>query len=287
MKKVWNIIKSIFAWFMVLLAVGMTIFTVISLKTINARDRNIFGYKAFIVQSDSMSATDFSAGDLIFVKEVDPAILQPGDIIAFTSQNSHNFGETVTHKIRALTTDENGAPGFVTYGTTTDTDDASIVTHAYVLGKYVGKIPRIGIFFTFLKTPKGYFSVILIPFLLMIGYSLFNCIRLFRQYRKQEADEYKAAMEAERQKNGQMRRELEELRAMIAGKTTSPPERPAVPELEKSAPPPKQAVRKTRPAQPRNTPAKAPAPRRKPADYDELDLENIISEFSPRGKSKL
>lgn len=287
MKKVWNIIKSIFAWFMVLLAVGMTIFTVISLKTINARDRNFFGYKAFIVQSDSMSATDFSAGDLIFVKEVDPAILQPGDIIAFTSQNSHNFGETVTHKIRSLTTDENGEPGFVTYGTTTDTDDASIVTHAYVLGKYVGKIPRIGIFFTFLKTPNGYFSVILIPFLLMIGYSLFNCIRLFRQYRKQEADEHKAAMEAERQKNEQMRQELEELRAMIAGKTTSPPERPAVPELEKSAPPPKQAVRKTRPAQPRNTPAKAPAPRRKPADYDELDLENIISEFSPRGKSKL
>ena len=35
-------------------------------------DRSLFGYKAFIVLSDSMKATDFDAGDLVLVKEVDP-----------------------------------------------------------------------------------------------------------------------------------------------------------------------------------------------------------------------
>lgn len=306
MKKVWNIIKSVFVWLVVLFTVCMTIFTVISVRTENPNQRNIFGYRAFIVQSDSMSATDFSAGDLIFAKEVDPSTLQPGDIIAFTSQNSHNRGETVTHKIRALTTDENGDPGFITYGTTTDTDDEAIVTYVYVLGKYVRKIPGIGVFFTFLRTPKGYISLILIPFLLMITYSLFNCIQLFRKYRKQETDEHKAAIEEERQKNEQMRRELEELRAMIAGKASPPPEKPAVteqakpaksaaPRTQQPAASKKQASTadrkassgKAKPPQTRNSPAKAPAPKAKPADYDELDLENIIAEFSPRRNPKL
>lgn len=67
-----------------------------------------------------MSATDFDAGDLVLVKEVDPATLQAGDIIAYQSTNTENYGEVVTHKIRELTTDANGNPGFITYGTTTN-----------------------------------------------------------------------------------------------------------------------------------------------------------------------
>ena len=126
--KAWKVIRSIFVWLMVFFAVGMMVFTVISVSTFDRADRKLFGYKAFIVLSDSMSKTDFNAGDLVLVKEVDPATLQEGDIIAYTSQNTANYGETVTHKIRSLTTDASGEPGFITYGTTTDTDDETVVT---------------------------------------------------------------------------------------------------------------------------------------------------------------
>lgn len=108
MKKAFAIIKNIFVWLVVLLAVCMMIFTVISVRTFNRNDRQLFGYKMYIVNSDSMAATDFRAGDLILVKETDPATLQEGDIITFISQDTDSFGETVTHKIRSLTTD---APG--------------------------------------------------------------------------------------------------------------------------------------------------------------------------------
>jgi signal peptidase I len=114
MKKAWAVVSTIFVWIMVIIAVGMMIFTVVSVNTFNRNDRDLFGYRAYIVLSDSMSATDFDAGDLILVKQVDPNTLQPGDIIAYTSQNSENYGETVTHKIRSLTTNENGEPGFIT-----------------------------------------------------------------------------------------------------------------------------------------------------------------------------
>ena len=118
----------------------MMIFTIISVTTFNRNDRHLFGYRAYVVTSDSMSKTDFDAGDLILVKEVDPATLKEGDIITYMSQNPESFGETITHKVRSLTTDANGNPGFITYGTTTDTDDATIVTYPYVLGRYEKEI---------------------------------------------------------------------------------------------------------------------------------------------------
>ena len=144
MKKTLNIISTVCVWLLVAVTVGIMIFTIFSVSTFDRANRSIFGYKFFIVQSDSMSATDFSAGDIVFAKNVDPSTLQEGDIIAFTSQNSNNFGETVTHKIRRLTRDANGEPAFVTYGTTTDTDDETLVTYPYILGKYTGYYIRRG-----------------------------------------------------------------------------------------------------------------------------------------------
>lgn len=156
MKKALHILKNIVVWLIVALAVCMMVFTVISVSTFDRMDRSLFGIKAFIVKSDSMSATDFNAGDLILVKEIaDPATLKEGDIISYQSTNSDNYGEVVTHKIRRLTTDTEGNPGFVTYGTTTDTDDENVVTYSFVLGKYQTKLPGVGKFFAFLKRRRA------------------------------------------------------------------------------------------------------------------------------------
>ena len=217
--KALKIIRSIFVWMMVALAVFMMIFTVISVSTFDRADRNLFGYKAFIVLSDSMSKTDFSAGDLVLVKEVDPSTLKEGDIIAYTSQNTSNYGETVTHKIRRLTTDANGEPGFVTYGTTTDTDDETIVTYPYVLGKYQGRIPKVGAFFQFLKSTPGYIVCILIPFLLLILLEGIRCIRLFRKYKAEQQAELQAErdkIEADRAETQRMMQELLQMKAQMA-----------------------------------------------------------------------
>ena len=72
MKKVLSIIKNILVILIVIATVGIMIFTIASSATFDRNDRNIFGFKFFVVQTDSMSATDFSAGDVIISKEVDP-----------------------------------------------------------------------------------------------------------------------------------------------------------------------------------------------------------------------
>lgn len=220
MKKILNTLTDILVWIIVLFAVGMMIFTVVSVNTIDQNNRSVFGYKAFIVRSDSMSRTDFDAGDVIFVKEVDPATLDAGDIIAYLSQNDHNYGDIVTHKIRRRTTDINGNPGFITYGTTTDTDDEAVVTYPYVLGKYTGRLPKVGTFFSFLKTTQGYILCIFIPCMLLILYEGFNCIKLFRQYKKEQMEELEAErqkIEEERRQSAEMMKELLALKAQLAG----------------------------------------------------------------------
>ena len=247
MKKALNIIKNIFVWLMVILAVGMMIFTIISVNTFDRADRSLFGYKAFIVLSDSMSATDFSAGDLVLSKEVDPATLQAGDIISYQSTNPENYGEVVTHKIRELTTDTEGNPGFVTYGTTTDTNDENIVTYDFVLGKYQTKLPGVGKFFQFLKTTPGYIVCIFLPFLLLILVQGINSIRLFKRYKKEQIAEIEAQreqekaelaaarerLEAERQESQKMMAELLQLKRELSGKggdDLSPPQEEAPPD---------------------------------------------------------
>lgn len=231
--KALNIIRSIFVWLMVALAVFMMIFTIVSVSTFDRADRNLFGYKAFIVLSDSMSKTDFSAGDLVLVKEVDPSTLKEGDIIAYTSQNTSNYGETVTHKIRKRTTDANGEPGFVTYGTTTDTDDETVVTYPYVLGKYQGRIPKVGTFFQFLKSTPGYIVCILVPFLLLILLEGIRCIRLFRKYKAEQQAELQAErdkIEADRAETQRMMQELLAMKAQMAqngGETSKTDETPS------------------------------------------------------------
>ncbi len=242
MKKVLNIIKTILTWVLVVAAVGMMIFTVISVNTFDRNDRDIFGYKAYIVRSDSMKSVDgdlekgyFKAGDLIFVKEVDPSTLKEGDIISYTSTNTENFGETVTHMIKSLTTDAEGNPGFVTYGTSTGEEDANVVTYPYVLGKYRGHIAGVGTFFTFLKTTPGYIVCIFIPFLLLIIIQGINSIRLFRKYKSEQMAELEAqrekeraelqaereAMEAERKRQEEMMQKLLEMQANLQNGTAS------------------------------------------------------------------
>lgn len=221
-------ILNVVSWVFLVLTALVMVFTIVSSLTFNRTDKKIFGVSMMIVLSDSMKKTDFAAGDLIFITDVDPKTLKEGDIICFTSQNKENFGETVTHKIKSKTvveetiTDENGQqktiyiPAFITYGTTTGEEDASPVTYEWIKGKYVGHLPAVGHVFNFLKTPAGYVCIILIPFVLLIGYQIFNAIKAYKLYKGEQKDEIKEErknLEQERAENLKM---LEEMRALKA-----------------------------------------------------------------------
>ena len=227
MKKIWNIVSNVLIWMVVAVTVIVMVFTIVSVNTFDRSDRDLFGYRFFIVLSDSMSATDFDAGDVVVVKRVDPTTLKEGDIIAFTSQNPDNYGVTVTHKIRRLTVTQDGERGFVTYGTTTNTDDETVVTYPFVQGQYRFRLPMVGTFFQFLRTTQGYIICILIPFLLLILYQGLNTVKIFRQYKAEQMAELQAereAVEVERKRSEAMMAEILAMKAQItAGAVPQPP----------------------------------------------------------------
>ena len=228
--KVLNIILKIVTGILIAFTVFIMLFTVVSVTTLDRNDRNLFGLRFYIVQTDSMSPSEnnahldvhFSAGDIILIKNVkDATKLQSGDIIAFISTNKVSYGETVTHMIREPRYDSRGGLlGYVTYGTNTNTDDEALVEPEYVIGAYAGKLPGVGHFFAFVKSTPGYICCILIPFLLLILYNGADVIRLFRKYKKEQTailDAEKAEIAAERQRNEEMLRELLALKNQLSG----------------------------------------------------------------------
>lgn len=243
-EKVLNIIKNVVTWLVVAAAVAMMIFTIISATTLDRNNRSLFGKKMFIVNSDSMKATDFAAGDLIFVKEVDPSTLKEGDIISYTSTNTENFGELITHKIKKLTVTASGDPGFITYGTTTGEEDKTIVTYPYIVGKYTGKIAKMGYFFQFLKTTPGYIVCILVPFMLLIISQAWTSIKLFKQYKAEQnaaLEEEKSKIAAEKEETQRMMAELLAMKAQMEQQGGAPITTPGTAPFQTQTPHPSPA----------------------------------------------
>ena len=275
MKKAWKIISTVFVWAVVVIAVFMMVFTIVSVNTFDRNDRDLFGLRCYIVLSDSMSATDFDAGDLVLVKEVDPTTLQPGDIIAYQSQNTENYGATVTHKIRAKTTDRSGNPGFITYGTTTGVDDETVVTYPFILGKYQMALPGVGTFFQFLKTPQGYIVCILIPFLLLILYQGLNCVKIFKLYKAEQMAQLQAekdALEAQRKQSEAMMAQLLAMQQQMAQQSQAA----APPAQANGAPQPDMAAMM---AELQALRAQVAGQNRAAAENERPNLEDIVTEF--------
>ena len=268
MKKALSIAGKILTILIAVFSVGIMIFTIVSVNTIG-KDAALFGYKPYIVTSNSMQDT-FQAGDLTVSKQVDPATLEPGDIVTFRSIDPVNYGQVVTHKIKSITTYE-GEPAFVTYGTTTGVEDAYPVPFSQVLGQYQFRLPGMGNFFYFLKSTAGYVTVILLPFLILIILQAVKFFKLVGQYKEEQRAELnteRAQLQAEREETQRMKQELERLRAQL-GENAPPKTEPEAPKTEPEAPKPQEASSQEKPKA-------EPPTAQEPSQPEEESIDDII-----------
>ena len=230
-KRIMKIAFKAVTWLIVAFTVFMMIFTIFTVTTVNRNERSIFGFRFYIVRTDSMSLSDknaemdvhFDAGDIIIVKNLKETAkrnLKEGDIISFLSTNTETYGETVTHMIREVKKDSSGKVlGYVTFGTNTGSNDEALVEPSYVLGTYAGRLPAMGHFFAFVKSVPGYVVCILVPFVLLLLYHGVNTVRLFRRYKREQMETMQAErdqIEAERAENQRLLQELMALKAQLA-----------------------------------------------------------------------
>lgn len=97
----------------------------------------LMGFRVFHVISPSMTPV-YNVGDLIFVKEVDPASIEVGDDITFIINEAGMVG---THRVVEVDPDNQH---FYTKGVANNTADASPVHFKNVLGTPVFKLPWLG-----------------------------------------------------------------------------------------------------------------------------------------------
>lgn len=147
-KRICNILSA------VLLAVLLVIAGLIAVPM-------LMGYQEMAVLSGSMEP-ELSVGSLVYVKPVDAAELNPGEICTYTLQD----GEThVTHRVESIDTE---AQTLVTKGDANEDADATPVAFSQVVGRVEFHIPLLGYITLNIKTPVGIMSICGVLLLIII-----------------------------------------------------------------------------------------------------------------------
>ena len=170
---------------------------VLAAKIIQGKDASLFGFRIYHILTGSMEPT-IATGSDVLVREVDPYTLQPGDIITFTSRDAAIYGSANTHRIISVEHGTQGETFFVTQGDANSIADQLYVYPQDVKGKVVFYMKSAGfaMFLSFLHTPMGLISVIVIPMMFI----LFLFMRNFREQVNQMIEE-NAKLEADEEKN--------------------------------------------------------------------------------------
>lgn len=137
-------------------------------------------YRAYIVQSGSMEPA-LPVGAIVFTQS--SPIYSVGDIVTF----SPNGGETlVTHRISSIE-----GSGFRTKGDANEDPDNLIVTRDQIVGKSILSVPKLGYFADFVRTPKGFVFLIVIPASIIIYEELKAVLNEIKSmFTKKKNDQY-------------------------------------------------------------------------------------------------
>lgn len=156
----------------------------------------IGGIFPMIILTDSMYP-EFASGDLILCGSADAEEIQAGDIICFYDP-AGNGTTTVTHRVKSITTDEDGNLAWTTKGDANNAEDEQIVPAKNLVGVYQKNIRGLGKAAIFMQTTRGLMICVICPVILLAVYDMIRR-GIYERSRKRDTE---ALME-----------ELQELRA--------------------------------------------------------------------------
>jgi signal peptidase I len=174
-KKVLHILSNIITTLLFILLIFM-VFVVISSKA-SGGEPQFLGYQLKTVLSGSMEPT-FKTGSIIAVKPVeDSSELVKGDVITYLQQG----GSLVTHRIVEVIKQKDQLL-YQTKGDNNKDADVQPVLSQNVVAKYEGiTIPYLGYFIDFAKSSKGMAILLILPGLMLLGYSAFTIMSALKE----------------------------------------------------------------------------------------------------------
>ncbi len=240
-KKVLNIVVTILIVCVLIVSVLMAM---ISLTAKDTGIPNVFGKATITVLSDSMKGDapdDFNKGDMIICDVVsDPvtATYEVGDVVTFQQDvDGDDKADLVTHRIYKVNKDGT----YQTKGDNNDTYDQDPngtaqfpnIGNVSILAVYHGtKIPGIGNFFAYLRTPIGFFLCVLLPMIIFFLYEAVRVVINVIAYNKEKAiEKAQAIVDSSVLTEEQKKKAIEEYLAAQNG-GTAPQEVSSEPEVE-------------------------------------------------------
>lgn len=198
-KKTWNIVSSVLVVLIVLFAVFLM-------------GSRIIGYQCYTIISPSMEP-EYMVGDLIYVKEVDPATIKEGDVITFIVNEDLVVG---THRVVRVDAENQR---FYTKGDANEAEDGSPVHFNNVIGVPKFSIPKLGYVSNFVQNPPGMYITIGVGIVLI--FLVFAPDLMGKKKKEEEDPEIAAAqldIDAANEENERLKAELAQLRAEMEGK---------------------------------------------------------------------
>lgn len=167
---------------LVILLIGVAAL-VLSTK-LTGGEPEVFGFQLKTVLSGSMEP-DIQTGSIIAVRSIteeEKSSFVKGDVITFMEEDN----KLVTHRITEVTETGNGVL-YTTKGDNNNAVDRNPVLADNVVAAYDGfTIPYIGYIGSFAQSPNGSIVFMIIPGVLMLGYSGFTIWRALRQIDEKE-----------------------------------------------------------------------------------------------------
>ena len=199
LKKVWSVISTVIVILMVVCAVFLM-------------GSRLIGFQCYNIISPSMEP-EYSVGDLIYVKDVDPSTVKVGDVITFVVNEDLVVG---THRVVRI---DNEKKHFITKGDMNDTEDPP-VHFKNLIGVPEFAIPKLGYVSDFIQNPPGMYITIAVGALLILLVFLPDMFGKKKATVSGEAftaegdeDSEQTKMDAISEENEKLRAELERLRA--------------------------------------------------------------------------
>jgi signal peptidase len=189
MKETLKRIGSIFVDILIVIVFIISTLVVIASITANRTggQPSVFGYVFSSVQTDSMQGT-INKGDFVVGKLIDDNTeIKEGDIISFYD---YFKGKqiVITHRVVEII-DPKTDPGYITQGDNEAMSDDIVKSREDIQSVYKFRIPFIGKFIDFLKTPFGFIICLVIPLLAFISWQAYKLIVLFFKNKQAELDE--------------------------------------------------------------------------------------------------
>lgn len=145
---------------------------------------NIFGYKSYIIKTNSMEPT-IGINDVVIAKKVEKKEIKKGDVITFLQD-----GEVITHRITQI--DEEG--NYTTKGDNNNIEDTFKITYDNIEGKHILTIPFLGAIVLALDNKIVFLIITLIVLIFMF-------ITILNEEKRENRREKKKIEDRKREKN--------------------------------------------------------------------------------------